>query len=466
MVTKGQVLQALGGTPVISRVVVDDQDVRDIMHYMPKAHRAYGIMYDRFAQLFELDDEDMNVYDLCRALWQFCRDNFEYFEESEEDQRLSAPSTMLKRGYADCKGYSLFCAGVLDALKRRGWPIGWQFRYVPTSFWSVSIGHVFVVVDPNGQNIWIDPVLDTFNKKMFFWVRKDVRLNAAKVAGLNGYGRVGIAKQEQSLLDQLHEYTLGLVDAMTLSLNTGTFNTITKGVVQTAANYIPGVAIALKLLSAVGGVLNNAFGPGSLAARLVSDITSNLLLAPYAIIKTLLSPGTRTFDSDQYEGARLYYYYVEGNTKYKNSSFVSDTDVLPALKWFIDRTGVFISGDQHIKGLIAGLAQYESYHKANAYTTIDDDAVAPAVGVAQTYWNMSGAPGSWANTIGVFDEALGQIAIDLNESLEEVNAQVKAGLIANPAAANNILSSPVLWIGGGLVLGLLLTLTVSSGNKK
>jgi hypothetical protein len=455
MPTKQQILSALNAGPTVPIVLVDDQDVSDIIRYLKVKHVECERYYDKIAKFFEEDD----LYDTCQNIWQFLRDNLTYHEESVKVQKLSTPATILARGYSDCKGYSLFIGGILGALNRRGWGFDWCYRYVPSSFLDLDIGHVFVVVEPNGENIWVDPVLDTFDRHYMYLNHQDQRPESPrKYAAIAGFrpqmhmtGRVGSA--EGTILDQINQYTLGLQSAMNYTQSSGTFNTISKAVVLGISYFVPivGVIFALENLATIG--VSDIFGPGSAAARLLSDIATNPITAPVTIVESLLNG--RTFNSDQYEGARYYYYYVMGNKKYTSANQVSDTQVLPALKWFIDRTGVFISGREHIIALTQGPSQYTALYKVNADTTTDPTKVGAAVKVAQTYFNFNGAAGSWANAIGVYDPMLIDLANQLGESVEMVSNQVEA---ASATQAPGILSSPWVWIAGGLLVGYLLTM--------
>lgn len=458
MPTKGQILSALNAGLEVPVILVDDQDVNDIIRYLKVKHSACERMYDKIAKFFEEDSLEETGY----GLWEFLRSNLTYHEESIKVQKLSNPATILARGYSDCKGYSLFIGGVLGALNRRGWGFDWCYRYVPSSIMDMSLGHVFVVIDPKGENIWVDPVLGTFDQHYLYLNHQDQRPTAerkqvGKVAGFRPLMHVGarIGSQEQSLLDEVNEYTLGLQNAMTYTQSSGTFNTITQGVLQTAATFFPPAALAFKALGLLSTAAGNIFGPGSLAARLLTDISTNILTAPVTIVESILNG--RTFNSDQYEGARYYYYYVVGNKSYTSASKVSDAQVLPALKWFIDRLGVFISGREHIIALTQGPAQYTSYYGVNSDTTTDPSKVGAAVKVAQTFFDFNGAPGSWAGTIGVYDPALIALASQTGQSVEEVSNEVEAAQGQTTTGAD-LLSNPLVWIAGGLLIGLLLTM--------
>jgi hypothetical protein len=409
------------------------QYVPDIIRMMPQKFKDCRPYYDKIAVFFDSDEADQ----IAENIWAFLKSQMTYVEEDEDRQVISTPKTMLQRGTVDCKGYSLFTAGVIDSLNREtGADIPWCFRFVPSRILGTSIGHVFVVLYPGEDEIWVDAVLDRFNEKPFYLVQKDVTVrDAQKVSGLQvtqrGLMRRTVGSAEQSILDMLNEYTLGMIGAVTQTISTNVFNVIAQGVLQTAGAFVPGVSIALGILKAASSLVTSAFGPGSKAALLMADISNNILTAPVTLVETILSG--RTYESDQYWGATYYYYYVNGQNKYKNSpNQVADTQVGPALKWFIDRLGVFISGREHIEALVQGASQYMALHSVNAYTTMDSGKVAAAVAVAQQYFNFNGAAGSWANTVGVFDPALVEVANQLQESVEQANAQVASGALVIP----------------------------------
>lgn len=457
---KAEIIDALSMMPDADAVVlVDKQKIPDIIRGMRQKHSECRAYYDKICELF--DREYLEDIGLC--LWTFLRDEMIYREESEKMQRLPTPKKMMKRGNCDCKGYSLFSGGVLDAMNRRGAGIDWCYRYVPADQIGKDIGHVFVVIDPGGDEIWVDPVLSIFDRHIFYARQKDEYIGKPATIGrlsVSDEGKIGLTAPEQSLLDQLNDYTLGIQQAVQVSTGNATLNTISAGIVATASVIVPGVGAIEGILQGASQELDNAFGPGSFAARLLTDISSNILTAPYTVVKTLLNPGARTFESDQYEAAWYYYYYVKGISKYYNSpAQVADSQVPEALKWFIDRLGVFISGREHIIALTQGAQQYISYRSVNAYTTSDLNAVGKAVAVAQMYFNFNAPAGGWANTIGVYDEQLGAIAQQLGQSLEQVNAEVQSGQISVPFNLKSWLQTPWPYVVIVSVIGIYLIMS-------
>jgi hypothetical protein len=474
MVLAQELLDELSDMPDEPPVMlVKKQVVKDIMKYMSVALVEFRPYYDKIYSFFE----GSTMEEVGEQIFDFLKDQMIYEEESDEAQWLCNPRELLERGECDCKGYALFAAGVIDALNRNSdqGEIPWCFRFVPSAILGTKIGHVFVVLDPGGKEIWIDPVLSSFNQKPFYLVQEDRYVTEGrKVSGLR-VTRSGtvIGSAESTLLSQINEYTLGMQDAIDVSYGNGLLNTITQAVVLSIVSVlVPGAALAFAAIKAGQVLLSDEFGPGSLSARLVGDITSNILTAPVTIVESILNG--RTYNSDQYRAGWYYYYYVMGQTKYLNNpNMVSDAQVPAALKWFIDRTGVFISGGEHITALTQSEEAYMNLYGVNGDTTTDEYRVGPAVQVAQANFNFNGGPGSWANTIGVFDVQLVAIANETGQSVEQVNNEVASGQLVVPgvtaegqpptaiealkARLVEIYSDPKAWLLTGVVVtGLLL----------
>jgi hypothetical protein len=143
-------------------------------------HKKCAADYDKIAADFESD----SVYEIAEKLWNFCKKNIAYDEETINRQNVSSPQTILQRGHCDCKGYALFIGGVLSALERRGYKINWKYRFASDDIFNNIPGHVFVVITDQGHEIWVDPVLGEFNQDHYFPYYQDrkIRMPAA-VAG-------------------------------------------------------------------------------------------------------------------------------------------------------------------------------------------------------------------------------------------------------------------------------------------
>jgi len=164
------VRRILGKPSGIRRDMVMDQDAVDIINGMLRAHRKWARQYDKIYKLFIGD----NIEDICYGLWKFIK-QIPYRVETENLQTVKSPQAIVwyndVPGGIDCKHYSLFIAGVLDAMRRNGIKIKWAYRFVSYKNGDDTPHHVFVVVwDNDGREIWIDGVLNGFDvKKGYYW---------------------------------------------------------------------------------------------------------------------------------------------------------------------------------------------------------------------------------------------------------------------------------------------------------
>jgi hypothetical protein len=145
-------------------VITKKQNTNDIIKEVIEVHGLYETDYDKIFHLFDTGD----IYSTSRGIWEFCKYNLRYVVESEDVQSTKSPSAILQPGETvDCKHYSLFIGGLLDAIsanKVEDWT--WNYRFASYDN-NRSVEHVFVVVKLNdGSEIWIDPVLRGFNERL------------------------------------------------------------------------------------------------------------------------------------------------------------------------------------------------------------------------------------------------------------------------------------------------------------
>jgi len=148
------------------------QSVGDIMQGIMSTHRRYTAEYDKIAPTFD----GYNTLKICQKIYNFLLSKTHYKVEPDSKQTLRSPAAILALGSdpaqgLDCKSYSLFIGGVLDALNRRGHNIKWCYRFASYRFGDKLPHHVFVVVNPGTKNeIFVDPVIKPFNyKKPYFY---------------------------------------------------------------------------------------------------------------------------------------------------------------------------------------------------------------------------------------------------------------------------------------------------------
>lgn len=188
--TRASLIRKIGTPPPPQQLILADQDAYDIIQRMMLKHKNCACDYSKIARDFEGRD----VYEVAENLFNFCKTNIQYREEKISKQYVSSPQTILQRGYCDCKGYALFCGGVLDALNRQGWKIKWVYRFASDDIKNEIPGHVFIVITDGGHEIWLDPVLNYFNQDHYYPHYQDKRISVARaIAGCGeAIGDVGV----------------------------------------------------------------------------------------------------------------------------------------------------------------------------------------------------------------------------------------------------------------------------------
>lgn len=451
-------MHSIGAPPF--KVLVDDQDVDDIIDAILIKHEQCSASYDRIYECFA-GEGDWNQ--VANRIFSFLKRECTYQVEDEKWQYVSSPQAMLNRGVCDCKGYALFTAGVIDAMKRAGEKVDWTYRFASYNLFNRIPAHVFVVLWPGtNYEFWIDPVLARLNGR---WPRptyyddyapEQVKVKSlGKIAGAynnkSGNNRIGISSAEQTLLNEAKEYSDGVYSGVQQSLSSGTLNTISKAVILTASAAIPVVGEAIAIITAVAVIIENSFPPGSLAARLATDWTNNPLTAPVTIVESIFNG--RTFESDQYRAAQFFQWYVQGNRGMNALNKIPDSDVFPALSYFMDRLGIFISGAEHLQAIATSPQDYMDLYSVNNYTTMDVNRVNAAYNVASKYFIFNNQLGGWANAPGVYDEQLAAIAVAQNETIEAAAANAGYSDVYSQAAATG--PAPVVSNQGGITLPLI-----------
>jgi len=192
---KQQLISRLGNLPPKRRLVVEDQQTSDIISLIEKKHYETFSDYDKIAEFFDGE----TVENVCKGLYNFCTKEIEYREEPVDMQYVSSPVTILRRGYSDCKGYALFCGGVLDALVRQGAKINWRYRFVSYKPFSAIPGHVFIVVKVNSREIWLDAVMNSFDYHKPYWTGTDIITELPVSVAGGAVGSIGCGCQNMGI---------------------------------------------------------------------------------------------------------------------------------------------------------------------------------------------------------------------------------------------------------------------------
>lgn len=147
-------------------LLYNNQSTNDIIYTMLNAHKIYRDQYDQIAGFFWAGTK----YGTAKKLFKFLKNSVPYVIEPDTKQTVRSPAAILSvpngsfKG-GDCKHYSQFIGGVLSGLNRKGAKIDWCYRFANYRLFGTTPHHVFCVIKTNNGEIWIDPVLNSFNYK-------------------------------------------------------------------------------------------------------------------------------------------------------------------------------------------------------------------------------------------------------------------------------------------------------------
>jgi hypothetical protein len=158
-------------------LIKKNQNVDDIIQALKIAHNQYKKDYDKIARYFVGHNKKQTAYNI----WKFLKKNIPYKAEPDTMQTIKSPAAIIKTGlmgknslfYNDCKNYSLFAGGILSALNRQGYNIPYVYRFASYNLFDQVPGHVFIVVNPDKNEIWLDAVLKEFDYKKQYQYKKD-----------------------------------------------------------------------------------------------------------------------------------------------------------------------------------------------------------------------------------------------------------------------------------------------------
>jgi hypothetical protein len=182
---KNELLGKLSSYSGNKQVIVKDQQVPDIITAMLSAHKIYAHEYDKISQ----DFYGGNAFQTAKNVFNYLKKNVKYHIESENNQKIMSPSAILSLEKNDCKNFALFIVGILDSLRRKGKIKNKTFyRFASYKLLDEIPHHVFaVMIDDNGEEIFIDPVLDYFNQRKTYYHKIDKTTNMPLYA-ISGIG--------------------------------------------------------------------------------------------------------------------------------------------------------------------------------------------------------------------------------------------------------------------------------------
>jgi hypothetical protein len=166
------------------RLLINEQQVKDIVSAMLEAHKTYASEYDKISDNFYSG----GAVQTAKKIFEFLKKNIKYTVDSEASQKIMSPSAIISIGKNDCKNYALFIVGILDSLRRKGYFNNKVFyRFASYRLLDEIPHHTFaVVIDDNGYEIFVDPVLSSFNerKTYFHKIDKSPKMSLYSVSGI------------------------------------------------------------------------------------------------------------------------------------------------------------------------------------------------------------------------------------------------------------------------------------------
>lgn len=176
--------------------ITDDQSTGDIIEAITKAHKIYVPEYKKICSSFR----GSTSRETGKKLFEFLKSNVKYQIEPGSRQTIKSPAAILAQGHGDCKHYSSFIAGCLDAMG----DIPWAYRFASYKMFDPQPGHVFVVINPGTNNeIWVDPVLSSFDYKKPYYNATDRKMAIYSISG------TGATKIEKKAAKKAAGKTLG-----------------------------------------------------------------------------------------------------------------------------------------------------------------------------------------------------------------------------------------------------------------
>jgi len=157
-----------------------DQNTKDIIQQVLQQHKENVKDAKKIAHLFDAG----NAYGTCSNIWDFLKYQIPYKVEPSEAQTTKSLSRILydaKRGSGnDCKHYSGFTGSILEALGYK-----FKYRFAGYSDYINMPTHVYCVCTENGNNIYIDAVINGFDLEKPYKLKIDKNMSLYKLSGVD-----------------------------------------------------------------------------------------------------------------------------------------------------------------------------------------------------------------------------------------------------------------------------------------
>ena len=179
----------------------DEQTTGDIISAITKAHQQYRPEYKKIALFFKGSTPRQTG----KKIFDFLKSNVKYKIEPADKQTVKSPSAILAEAEGDCKHFSSWAGGILDQLG-----IPFAYRFASYRMFDKTPQHVFVVINPGTQKeIWLDPVLSTYDYKKPYTYAKDKKMALYTVSGIGATPSKKQARQEKKAARKAAGKTVG-----------------------------------------------------------------------------------------------------------------------------------------------------------------------------------------------------------------------------------------------------------------
>jgi hypothetical protein len=396
--------------------VTERQSVGRIMKEIVLAHNDYASHYDKIATQFM----NRGIKSTEEQLYDFCKENLDYNIEPQRRQTVRSPSAILvlnEMSGVDCKHYASFIGGVLDAINRTGLRhFNWCYRFASYSLNDSIPEHVFVVTKSQGEEIWIDPVLNGFNTRypypVYIGDQKPKAMSLLRISGVTDRKRIGSAGGFQSTNYALQKHNA--------SCKCQSLGATTQQVGQTISKIAPTLAV----IPVIGWV---AAAAGEVAGLLL-QIFGN---------KYSVTSGVRWLD-------QLFEYYVL-NLPTKGSQEINQNNVPNAHAWFAYVLGVPMYDRYRFDALKTSAAAYLAFPD----TAGVDPATAETAHQIAASLNYGASQGGWKNQM-VAPSLIQYPGETAAAAVLSTGTQPGAVISIPPASSNPLLA----WVQGNPLLAL------------
>jgi len=172
------------------------QTTNNIIDAILNQHKKSVADYDNLYLYFY----DKSYIEVAKKVFNYIKKNIKYTIDSENLQIIKTPAAILAtaKSGSDCKNFSLFFAGILDAYRRNtGNKFNLCFRFSCYDDSKIP-EHVFVVINPGtNDEIICDAVLNYFNEYKQPTFFKDKKIENMALMSLSGFPGLTDAQNAQ-----------------------------------------------------------------------------------------------------------------------------------------------------------------------------------------------------------------------------------------------------------------------------